>query len=125
MPGFGIWPWVLSLVTSRGAAAARRARACVGRGRYRLGGGADGDAVSPLDAHGQSECSRFVFWAWRRTKRLPAGVTMGGYGEANTTAMAAAALGAQNVVSLVPIGNQSLAVASRAASPLKKASKAP
>ena len=83
---------------------ARRARAWVGKGRYHLGGGADGDSPTPLDKNGASECSRFVFWAWRRTKRLPKGVTMGGYGEANTTAMVADALGAQNVVALVPVG---------------------
>lgn len=90
--------------TSRGAEYARRARAWVGRGRYKLGSGLDGDSPTPLDALGRSECSRFVFWVWKRKKRLPAGVTMGGYGEANTTAMVADALGAQNVVELVPVG---------------------
>lgn len=106
MPGLGSWllDRIHGLLGSRGAGFARRARAWVGRGRYRLGAGADGDSPTPLDARGESECSRFVFWCWGRTKRLPPGVTMGGYGEANTTAMAADALGAQHVVELVPVG---------------------
>jgi cell wall-associated NlpC family hydrolase len=107
VPG-GLVAWVRAKLGSRGAGYARRARAWVGKGRYHLGGGADGDSPTPLDARGESECSRFVFWAWRKKKRLPRGVTMGGYSEANTTAMVADALGAQNVVELVPVGDDVL-----------------
>lgn len=66
------------------------ARALVGRdtGRYRLGAGVNDPASpTPLDSDGESECSSYLLWLWRCHKRLPAGLTMAGYGSVNTTAL--------------------------------------
>lgn len=46
-----------------------------------------GDAPSPLNVQGRSNCSRYVLWLWRLAGLLPAGLTAAGYGEVNTTAM--------------------------------------
>lgn len=84
---------------------AARALSVRDTGRYRLGAGPrDPNAPTPLNEHGECDCSAYVFWLWRRLKRLPAGITAAGYSEVNTNAMVADAQGKQRVVALVPVG---------------------
>lgn len=80
-----------------------RALAWRDQGRYRLGGGCDGDSPSPLDDRGESECSRYLLWLWRLTKVLPDGLTMAGYGEVNTTALVGEARRRRVLVTEVPV----------------------
>lgn len=84
-----------------------RTKRSLNTGRYRLGGGSlDPASPTPLDEHGEADCSSYVFWTWGRSKRLPRGITAAGYQTVNTTAMVADAKGKQQVVELVPVGDE-------------------
>jgi hypothetical protein len=92
---------------------AARALSVRDTGLYDLhcGSGA-GDAPTPLNARGRSNCSRYVLWLWKLGGRLPRGLSMAGYGEVNTTALYHEARGTKGgrreLIIEVPVGEEVL-----------------
>lgn len=72
-PGHGVRDAVGAIERAAGEAmpeSVRRALACEGTGRYRLGaGGRDPSASSPLDANGECDCSGFLAFCWNEPRK--------------------------------------------------------